>query len=167
MNNDTPNEAVENPNIDASDEVTELRRQIDDLKEQYLRSQAEFANFQKRAKAQIEADRQYSIGNLALELLGVLDNFERANDAARQSGASSIVDGLEMVQKQFHQVLAKQGVQPIEAVGHLFDPNLHEALMRVPDPDRPEGTIVQELARGYRLHDRVLRPSRVAISSHS
>lgn len=147
------------------DELDQLRRERDDLKEQVLRVQADFSNYQKRAKRDSELDRQYAIGNLALDLLGVLDNFDRANEAARQSGATSIVDGLEMVQRQFHQALAKYGVQPIEAVGHPFDPNVHEALMRVPAPDQPEETVVQELAKGYRLHDRVLRPSRVAVSS--
>lgn len=149
------------------DEVADLTRERDELKDQLLRVQAEFSNAMKRSKAQAESDRQYAVGGLALDLLAVLDNFERANEAARQSGATSIVDGLDLVQKQFHQALAKHGVQPIEAVGQPFDPNFHEALMRVPAPDRPEGTVVQELARGYRIHDRVLRPTRVAVSSKS
>ncbi len=161
-------ETIIEPEPDAtpnSEEAAELTRQRDELKDQLLRLQAEFSNAMKRSKAQADSDRQYAIGGLALDLLAVLDNFERANEAARQSGATSIVDGLELVQKQFHQALAKHGVQPIESVGQPFDPNVHEALMRVPAPDQPEGTVVQELARGYRLHDRVLRPSRVAVSS--
>jgi len=149
------------------DDLAELQLQRDELKDQLLRTQAEFVNWQKRAKTQADVDRQYAIGNLALDLLGGIDNFERAIEAARQAGATSIVDGLDLVQRQFQQVLAKHGIQPIEAMGHPFDPNIHEALMRLPDPDKPEETVVQELSRGYRIHDRVLRPSRVAVSSTS
>ena len=70
-----------------------------------------------------------------------------------------------MVQKQLVEVLAKHGVEPIEALGQPFDPNLHEALMQQPTPDQPEGTVVGELSKGYKIRDRVLRPSKVAVSS--
>ncbi|HEU5116245.1 MAG TPA: nucleotide exchange factor GrpE, partial [Isosphaeraceae bacterium] len=116
------------------------------------------------AQAQAESDRLYAISNLAADILHVLDNFERALEAARASGASSIAEGLDLVYKQLLGTLAKHGVEPIESVGQPFDPNMHEALTQVPDPEHPEGTVVKEFSKGYRIKDRVLRPSRVAVS---
>jgi molecular chaperone GrpE len=142
----------------------EVRRQRDDYLDQLRRAQAEFANFRKRSQTQAEADRQYFVGALAKDLLGVLDNFERAMDAARASGASTIVDGLELVHRQLLDAFAKHGIEPIAALGEPFDPNQHEALMQQPTADHPEGTVVSELGKGYRLRDRVLRPTKVAVS---
>jgi molecular chaperone GrpE len=142
----------------------ELKRQRDDYFDQLQRSRAEFINYQKRAREQADRDRQYATASLAADLLPVLDNFERAIEAARKGESSSLVDGIEMVYKQLLSALAKHGVEPIEAHGQPFDPNLHEALMHQPHPDHPEGTVVAELSKGYRLRDRVIRPSRVAVS---
>src|SRR5258708_4348976 len=111
-----------------SDESIEtVARQRDDYLDQLRRAQAEFANYQKRARAQADSDRQYFVGGLALDLVGVLDNFERATEAARASGASVIVEGLDMVHKQLMTALAKHGIEPIAALGQPFDPNQHEA----------------------------------------
>ncbi len=142
--------------------------QITQERDQYLnllqRTQAELVNYRKRAQAQAESDRLYAISNLAADILHVLDNFERALEAARASGASSIAEGLDLVYKQLLGTLAKHGVEPIESVGQPFDPNMHEALTQLPDPEHPEGTVVKEFGKGYRIKDRVLRPSRVAVS---
>jgi molecular chaperone GrpE len=146
------------------EELEEIVRQRDDYLEQLRRSQADFLNFQKRSRSQAEADRVYAAAPLANDLLGVIDNFERAIEAARQSGAEGLLTGLDMVHKQLLDTLAKHGVEPIAALGQPFDPNVHEALMQQPSADHPEGTVVAELGRGYRLQDRVLRPSRVAVS---
>ena len=94
----------------------------------------------------------------------MLDNFERATEAARSARAPGIVEGLEMVHKQLMSTLKKHGIEPIPALGQPFDPNLHEALTQQPDRDHPEGTVVAELGKGYRLLDRVLRPAQVAVS---
>jgi molecular chaperone GrpE len=147
------------------DETTQLRTERDELKEQLLRSRADFANFQKRAKQQAETDRTYAIGNLARDLLEAIDNLERATAALRASANEGITSGLDMVQKQLLATLAKYGVEPIDALGHPFDPNLHEALMQQPTTDHPEGTVLAELSKGYKIHDRVLRPSKVAVST--
>ncbi len=155
------------PPVLAPEETTQLRAERDELKDQLLRSRADFANFQKRAKQQAETDRTYAIGNLARDLLEAIDNLERATAALRASATEGISSGLEMVQKQLLATLAKYGVEPIEAVGRPFDPNLHEALMQQPTDDQPEGTVVAELGKGYKIHDRVLRPSKVAVSTKS
>lgn len=146
------------------DDLAQASRQRDEYFDQLQRTRAEFANYQKRSKAQAEADRGYLVGALALDVLSVLDNFERALDAARAADAPGIVEGLEMVHRQMLSALAKHGVEPIAVVGEPFDPNHHEAVMQQPDASKPEGTVVAELAKGYRLRDRVLRPAKVAVS---
>jgi molecular chaperone GrpE len=146
------------------DDLAQAIRQRDEYLDQLQRTRAEFANYQKRAKAQAESDRSYMVGALALDVLAVLDNFERAIDAARSANAPGIVEGLEMVHRQMLTALAKHGVEPIAVLGEPFDPNHHEAVMQQPDASKPEGTVVAELAKGYRLRDRVLRPAKVAVS---
>jgi molecular chaperone GrpE len=151
-------------NATSEDQVTLLQKERDELREQLLRSRAEFANYQKRAKQQADADRSYAVGTLALDLLEPIDNLERATDALRSSVAEGITTGLDMVRKQIGNILAKHGVEPIIAEGQPFDPNYHDALMQQPSADHPEGTVVSELSKGYRIKDRVLRPSKVAVS---
>jgi molecular chaperone GrpE len=146
------------------DEIAQLQKQRDDYFEQLQRSRAEFANYQKRSKTQADADRIYAVGTLARDLLDALDNLQRATDALRASGASGITEGLDVVHKQLLATLAKHGVEPILALGEAFDPNQHEAMIQQPDAEHPEGTVVAELSRGYKIHDRVLRPSKVAVS---
>ena len=145
-------------------DLAEAQRQRDDYYDQLLRARAEFSNYQKRARAQAEADRAYAAGDLARDLLPVLDNFERAAEAARAAGAPALVEGLDMVYKQLLAALAKHGVAPIEALNQPFDPNRHEALVQQPSAAHPEGTVVAELGKGYALRDRVLRPAQVAVS---
>ena len=144
----------------AAEQIAQLSKERDDYREQALRSRAEFANYQKRAKQQADADRVYAVGSLAKDLLDPLDNLERAIDALRASGAEGITAGLDMVQRQLLEVLAKHGVEPIAALGQPFDPNLHEALVQQPTPDHPEGTVVGELSKGYKIRDRVFARAR-------
>jgi molecular chaperone GrpE len=151
--------------LSADEQIAQLTKERDDYRDQALRSRADFANYQKRAKQLADADRAYAVGSLAKDLLDPLDNLSRAIDALRASGAEGITAGLDMVQKQLLEVLAKHGVEPITALGEPFDPNLHEALVQQPTADHPEGTVVGELSKGYRIRDRVLRPSKVAVSS--
>jgi molecular chaperone GrpE len=148
----------------AGEETTPLRKECDDLKDQLLRVRAEFANYQKRAKQQADSDRVYAVGNLARDLLDAIDNLERATEALRTSASGGISAGVEMVQKQMLGILAKYGVEPIQAEGEPFDPNIHEAIMQQPSAQHPEGTVVADLSKGYRIHERVLRPSKVAVS---
>jgi molecular chaperone GrpE len=146
------------------DELSQAIRQRDEYLDQLQRTRAEFVNYQKRAKSQADADRVFLISGLALDVLSVLDNFERAIEAARAANAPGIVEGLDMVHRQMLTALGKHGIEPIAVVGEMFDPNHHEAVMQQPDPSKPEGTVVGELSRGYKLRDRVLRPAKVAVS---
>src|SRR5262249_4666131 len=136
----------------------------DEYFDQLQRTRAEFVNYQKRAKTQADADRAYAVGSLARDLLDALDNLERAAEALKATAPPGVVEGLTMVHKQLLATLAKHGVEPIAALGQPFDPNQHEALVQQPDASHPEGTVVAELGKGYRIRDRVLRPSKVAVS---
>jgi molecular chaperone GrpE len=153
--------------IPASEEIAQLRRERDEYQDQALRARAEFANYQKRSKQQADTDRVYAVGSLARDLLDSLDNLSRAIDALRASGAEGVTAGLDMVQKQLLEVLGKHGVEPISAMGEPFDPNLHDAVLQQPSHSHPEGTVVGELSKGYKIRDRVLRPSKVAVSVRS
>jgi molecular chaperone GrpE len=146
-------------------QIEQLRKERDEYREQVLRTRADFANYQKRAKQQADIDRVYAVGSLAKDLLDPLDNLARAIDHLRDSGVEGITAGLDMVQKQLLEVLAKHGVEPIPALGTPFDPNLPDALLQQPTPDQPEGMVVGELSKGYKIRDRVLRPSKVAVSA--
>jgi molecular chaperone GrpE len=152
-------------NQGASETLLQLKQERDELKDQVLRARAEFANYQKRAKQQADADRVYAVGSLARDLLEPLDNLERAIEALRASAVEGVTSGLDMVQRQLLEILAKHGVEPIRAQGRPFDPNLHDAVMQQPSADHPEGTVVSELSKGYTIRDRVLRPSKVAVSA--
>ncbi len=160
----TTNETNADAPITPGDELAQTIRQRDEYFDQLQRTRAEFVNYQKRSKTQADADRGYLIGGLALDVLAILDNFERAADAARAANVPSIVEGLDIVHRQLLSTLGKHGIEPMVVVGEAFDPNQHEAVMQQPDATHPEGTIVAELARGYKLKDRILRPAKVAVS---
>jgi molecular chaperone GrpE len=151
--------------LSPAEQIEQLKRERDEYREQALRCRADFANYQKRSKQQADSDRAYAVGSLAKDLLDPLDNLARAIDHLRDSGVEGISAGLDMVQKQLLDVLAKHGVEPIPALGTPFDPNLHDALLQQPTADQPEGMVVNELSKGYKIRDRVLRPSKVAVSS--
>jgi molecular chaperone GrpE len=130
------------------------------------RTQADFENYQKRAQRDQAQALRYAQTPLAFDLLGPLDNLERAVAAAKQVGETGpLVQGVAMVQAQLLDVFRRHGINRIEAQGRPFDPNLHQAVMQQPSADHPPGTVVQVLEQGYTIHDRVLRPARVAVST--
>jgi molecular chaperone GrpE len=167
-NSSGPNAPIdpEAPNVTVNlpDELAEAQRQRDEFLDQLQRSRADFVNFQKRSKAKADEDRAYAVGSLAKDLLDAIDNLERAAEALKLSATQGIADGVLMVHKQLLATLAKHGVEAISALGQPFDPHQHEAIMQQPDSNHPEGTVVGELSKGYKIHDRVLRPSKVAVS---
>lgn len=134
--------------------------------ERWVRAQAELENFRKRMQKEADEGRKYATLTLVRELLPGLDNLGRAIDAAKASGnIDELAQGVQMVARQFEEVLSKHGVVPIEAAGSTFDPNRHEALQYVPSHEQPAMTVLQEVERGYMLNDRVVRPSKVIVSS--
>jgi molecular chaperone GrpE len=130
------------------------------------RTRADFANYQKRNQKEREQERRYQFGPLVLDLLPALDNLERATAAAQQAGEKGpLVQGVAMVQSQLLDVFRRHGVTPIDAQGKPFDPKLHEAVMQRPAPGQPAGTVLQVLEKGFLIHDRVLRPAKVIVST--
>ena len=145
--------------------IAELEGQIEEYRNRLLRSQADFDNFRRRTQREKEELAKYASMELITRLLPVLDNFERAIGAARSSGDfESLAKGVEMIHRQMLQVLEQEGLKPMETVGQPFNPEFHEAVMRVESDEHEEGTVVEELQRGYILKDRVIRPAMVKVS---
>ncbi len=146
--------------------MEQLEAERDELRNKWLRTEAELDNYRKRVQREAEELRKYQALPLARELLPGLDNLRRAIAAAETSkNIEDLLQGVSMVAKQFEDILDRHSVEAIESVGAPFDPNLHEALQQVPSADHPPMTVVQELEKGYTLHDRVVRPSKVIVSS--
>ena len=152
---------------DENDDGTSgLQADLDRFRDLALRSQADFDNFKKRAAREKEEAMKYANSSLLERLIAIVDNFELGLSAAREEGEKSpIFSGMNMVLKQLTDFLADNGLQPIDAVGKKFDPNLHEAIAHEANPKVPEGTVIRQTRRGYRLKDRLLRPSSVVVSS--
>ena len=164
-------DADEDPPADASGgedaRVAALEQELAEAKDRTLRVAADLENFRKRALKDREEAHHFGHQNLVKDLLPSVDNLERAVDHARKSGeesASGLLEGVELVLRELHGVLAKHGVTPIEALGQPFDPALHEAMAQVPDGSQPPGTVVEVFQRGYQLRARLLRPARVVVS---
>ncbi len=152
---------------DSEDAMAGLQADLDRFRDLALRSQADFENYKKRASREKEDAVKYANGALLQQLVSVLDNFELGLAAAKkQAEESPIYSGMVLVQKQLNDLLAENGLQPIEAEGEKFDPNVHEAIAHEPSASR-EGTVIRQARRGYRLKDRLLRPARVVVSSGS
>ncbi len=145
-----------------------LEQQLADLKDRELKAQAELENFRKRLLRDTEQQLKYALLPLVRDLVEVVDNLNRASDAATNSGSTDgLVAGVKLVQHQFHSVLAKYSCNPIESVGQPFDPNFHQAIAQQPSDQYAAGLIVLETSVGYVMHDRVVRPSMVIVSTGS
>ena len=143
-----------------------LQADLDRFRDLALRSQADFENYKKRCAREKEEAIKYANSSLLERLIAIVDNFELGLSAARgQSEKSPIYSGMSMVLKQLNDFLAENGLQPIDAEGQKFDPNLHEAIAHEPSDEMPEETVIRQTRRGYRYKDRLLRPSAVVVSS--
>jgi len=146
-------------------ELVEKNREIAELNDRYLRTLAESENIRKRARQQSEETVRLQRENLIREILPIVDNLERAVQAAKGgSDSRSIVDGVEMVLRSLLDFLKAQGVSQLSAVGQRFDPNRHEAVDQVESAEHPPNTVVSEFHRGYLIGDRMLRPARVSVA---
>lgn len=141
-----------------------LSSKLREVQSRYLRLAADFDNFKKRARQERQEIRKYAAATVAERLLPVLDDIERAMQRVPEGTDESWLRGLQLTLQKLQDVLASVGVEPIEAVGQPFDPRLHEAIATVESSEHPEGTVVEELRRGYRIRDRVLRPSLVKLA---
>lgn len=146
-------------------EVEQLRAELAEEKDQRLRGLADFQNFRRRREEETRQISQFANRELIIAILPVLDNFERALAASETNQSyDALIGGVKLTLRQLQDFLKKNGVDPIEAEGAEFDPNLHEAVQSVDDSGQPDNTVVQELQRGYTMHDRVLRPSMVKVA---
>jgi molecular chaperone GrpE len=150
----------------ARDPLTTALAERDDYRDKLLRAHAELDNYRKRVQRERDEDRRYAAAPLARDLLPVLDNLQRAVQAAEKGGSiDDLKRGVGMVVQQAREVLAKNHIAVISAVGQPLDPNRHEAITQMPSQDHPPLTVLQEVESGYTLHDRVLRPTKVIVSS--
>lgn len=161
-------EAAAAPEIDPAEA---LRTENAELKDRVLRTIAEMENLRKRTEREVADTRSYAIASFARDMLSATDALSRAilvlPAEARNSGdatTKSLIDGIEMTEREMQRLLAKHGVKPIEAEGQKFDPHKHQAMFEVPDPSKPEGTVVQVVQAGFAIGDRVLRPAMVGVA---
>ena len=158
-------DAVDNADSDSVEKLRARAEERDKFLDLLQRTQADFENYQKRNQRDREQERRYVHGAFAFDLLPILDNLERATAAALQAGEKgALVEGVALVQSQFLEFLKRHGVTRIDARDKPFDPNLHQAVMQTPMPDKPANTVVQVLEPGFMIHDRVLRPAKVVVS---
>ena len=159
-----PQEAAELVAI-AGAELEQLRTEKEEYYDRLLRLTAEFENYKKRTRREFDDFRRYAAENVIQELLPILDNFERALDSLSEGADDGFREGIEIIHRQLREALAKAGLSPMEAIGREFDPNLHEAVMPVPSDEHEEGTVVNELQKGYTLLDKVIRHAKVSVSA--
>lgn len=155
-------DGTEESEIDHVAEVARLALEAQDLRDRTLRTLADFDNYRKRAEREREELRKYALTDALRDLLPVVDNLERA--ATAEGGLDDLRRGVEMTMRQLLEVLRRFGAREVAALGQPFDPRLHEAVMRTEDAEVSEPTVVNELQRGFVLHDRILRPAMVVVA---
>lgn len=162
--------AYVDPSFALEAEVERLTAEAAEMKDKLLRTLADMENLRRRTEREVKDAGTYAVTKFAREMLSVADNLRRAVETspteARVDGhvAKPILDGVELTERSLIQVLERFGVKPIEALNAKFDPNLHQAMFEVPNPDVPNGTVVQVMQQGYVIADRVLRPALVGVA---
>jgi molecular chaperone GrpE len=146
-------------------ELERLRQERDSLLDRVARLQAEFDNFRKRNVREQQEFRDYALVEAIKSLLPIVDSFDRALSTPERS-SEEFHQGIELINRQFHDALAKLGVQPIEARGAAFDPNLHQAVQMVETDEAEDHHVLDELQRGYTLKNRLLRPAMVRVATN-
>ena len=153
------------------DRFAQLEAEKADLKEKLLRMLADMENLRRRTEREVADARTYAVSNFARDMLTVADNFQRAIDSvpaeARAAGdpaLKALIEGVELTERDMLKTLERYGVKRLEPEGQKFDPNLHQAMFEIPNPDVPNGTVVQVVQTGYVIGDRVLRPALVGVA---
>ena len=166
-------EATERTDGSAGDyeALVRLLKENEELKDRALRTAAEMENLRRRTARDVHDARAYAIANFARDMLSVSDNLRRALDAipaeakaSGDAGFTALIDGVEITERAMLGALERHGVKKLEPQGEKFDPNFHQAMFEVPNPDIPAGTVVQVVQAGYSIGDRVLRPAMVGVS---
>ena len=175
MTKDTPiPEELDLTDIDSfmdSDELAAMRVERDEMKDRFMRALADAENARKRGERDRREAEQYGSTRLARDLLPVYDNLRRALDSVPdelREKAAALTDGVELTLRELTNVMTKHGVKPISpAIGEVFDPQMHQAMFEAPLPGTKAGQIIQVMTEGFLLHDRLLRPAQVGVSSNT
>lgn len=169
LDEDIKQEASENTEENSeknNSELDELQKKYDTLNQQYLRLAADFDNYRKRQEHEKEELLKFGTENALKKMIEVLDNFERGKKALENvEDCQTVKDSFNLVHKQVVEALTKLGLEVIETEGKEFDPNFHDAVMQTPTSDKPEHTIINELQKGYKMGDKVLRPALVNVAT--
>ena len=171
---DERTESIRTPSrLELAERIEFLERELDETRakaEEHLynwqRSAADFANYKRRTDEERSMAGQFSNAILIGKFLTVLDDFDRALESVPAEAHDPWIEGVRLVERKMRSVLESEGVTSIESVGQPFDPNLHEAVVHEPTADHPDNQVIGELQRGYRMHDRVLRPSLVRVANN-
>ncbi|KHF31248.1 MULTISPECIES: nucleotide exchange factor GrpE [Anoxybacillus] len=149
----------------AYEKIAQLEAKLAETENRLLRLHADFDNYRRRVRLDMEAAEKYRAQSLVSDLLPILDNFERALQVqVEDEKAKSLLQGMEMVYRSLVEALKKEGVEVIESVGKPFDPHVHQAVMQVDDQNYEPNTVVEEFQKGYKLKDRVIRPAMVKVN---
>lgn len=158
-------ETVEVFLTDEEKQIQALQTEVAELNNRLLRAQADYDNFRRRTRLDMEAAAKYKAQSLIEELIPAIDNFDRALAVKAESDdAKSLLQGMEMVYRQLTEALKNEGLETINAVGQSFDPHYHQAVMQVESDEHEPNQVVEELQKGYKLKDRVIRPTMVKVS---
>jgi molecular chaperone GrpE len=161
----TNDEAAAKGDSPAADPLAEARAEVSRLKDAWMRTAADFDNFRKRSRRELEDARKGGREEIVRDLLPVFDNLERGIQSARQEAdAKAVTDGLQMILKQFESTLGRMGISKVGTVGKSFDPGIHEAIQQVETSDHPPGTVVAEVQPGYMAGDRLIRAAMVVVA---
>jgi molecular chaperone GrpE len=150
---------------EVGDELCRLRAELAESEKRTLLAIAELENFRKRSSKNFQEQTRYAALPVLTELLEIVDNLDRAIENVAVETDRGLIDGLKMVSEQIRGLLNSQSCQAIESVGHAFDPNLHQAVQMQPSYEYPANVVTAELRTGYVLHDRVIRPAQVLVST--
>lgn len=167
INNETSvEETAEEIKEEAKQADDELQKKFDALNQQYLRLAADFDNYRKRQEHEREELLKFGTENALKKMLEVLDNFERGKKALENvEDCQKVKESFDLVHKQTLETLKKLGLEEIETEGKEFDPNFHDAVMQTPTSEHPEHTVINELQKGYKMGDKVLRPALVNVAT--
>ncbi|MGE5244527.1 MAG: nucleotide exchange factor GrpE [Betaproteobacteria bacterium] len=150
--------------IESAEPLEDLKRERDDYYDRWLRKTAEFDNYRRRIERERREQADQAVIDLLLELLVVVDDFDRALAVEAPKSAASYRKGVELIHAKLQDLLRKQGVRPIDVIGADFDPNLHQAVLHESSPGHREGEVIGELQKGYMMGDRLLRPAMVKVA---
>jgi molecular chaperone GrpE len=166
MSDEPVTDPVEAPPATA-DPTAELQRERDDYRDRWMRKAAEFDNYRRRIEKERREQADEAVENLLLDMLTVVDDFDRALTVDAGDSADAYRKGIELIHAKFQDLLRKKGVTPIEALGADFDPNIHQAVVHEVSPDHRDGEVTGELRKGYRIGERLLRPALVKVAKPS